>query len=459
MMKVVLTMKPLEKNLFKLSWPIYVELLFFMLMGVVDTLMLSQYDDLSVAAVGNATRIINLFIGLLNVVALGVGIVVSQYIGAKQHQAARTTIKAGINTSAFIGISVMILIQFIGRSFFNLINTNASILEDALSYLSIVSFGLIFVGITQSISAGLKSYGLTKLIMVVVVTTNLLNIILNIFLIFGLWIFPELGVRGAAYATTISKFVTMLVALFFLYKRLKVWPFLLHLLPLKEHLVKIFKIGFPSAFEQFIYQLTHIFILSFLNSISVLAVTSHIYVTNITLPVLVFSLAVSQGNQVIVGWHVGAGDYQAAYRRTLRSMRIALVIVLILSVSIFVNAKSILSVFTDDADIIRMGKRALFIIIFLEIGRLSNLVVIQSLRAAGDVIYPAVIAAFSMLGIAVGLSYLFGIYFGLGIIGVFIGLAADECIRGLLVFIRWIRKTWVGKAVVKEKTMTIEPAL
>ena len=94
--------KKLQKNIFILTLPIFIELTFFILMGSVDTIMISNYEKVnsfaygSVAAVGNASTVINLFGVLLNVVSTGISVVVSQYLGAKKESDAKKTILTGI---------------------------------------------------------------------------------------------------------------------------------------------------------------------------------------------------------------------------------------------------------------------------------------------------------------------------------------------------------------------------
>jgi Na+-driven multidrug efflux pump len=165
------------------------------------------------------------------------------------------------------------------------------------------------------------------------------------------------------------------------------------------------------------------------------------------MPVMIFSLAVAQGNQVIVGWRVGAKDYKDAYERTLKTVRLAFIFVIFASSFMYFNSGWLLGLFTDNPVIIEMGQRAMLIGIFLEMGRMANLVVIQALRASGDVIFPVIIAIISMLSAMIGLSYLFGIHLGYGLAGIFIGLAADECLRAILVMIRWLRGKWKDKRV------------
>jgi Na+-driven multidrug efflux pump len=207
------------------------------------------------------------------------------------------------------------------------------------------------------------------------------------------------------------------------------------------------KIGLPGAGERFVYQFSQVVVLGFLNTIGTLAVTTQIYVHNLMMPVMIFSLAVAQGNQVIVGWRVGAMDYKDAYERTLKTVRLAFIFVIFASSFMYFNSGWLLGLFTDNPVIIEMGQRAMLIGIFLEMGRMANLVVIQALRASGDVIFPVIIAIISMLSAMIGLSYLFGIHLGYGLAGIFIGLAADECLRGILVMIRWLRGKWKDKRV------------
>ncbi|MFW5894418.1 MAG: MATE family efflux transporter [Bacillota bacterium] len=441
-------MEEKKTTLFALSWPIYIELVFIMFLGVADTLMLSQYSDVSVATVGNAQRVSSLFIVILNVSAVGVGVVVSQYLGARDVFQAKKAMKTGIFGNVLVALLLVIVLQIFGGLIFRIVNTDADIFESSLFYLRVISLGFLFLAVTQASGAGFKAFGHPKVVMYIVGAMNLMNVFLNYLLIFGIGPFPELGVEGAAYATFLSKGFAFLATLFFLWKYLRIQPFFLKFKPLKKYYVKIMKIGLPGAGEHFVYQFSQVVILSFLNTIGTLALTTQVYVQNMMMPVMIFSLAVAQGNHVIIGWRVGAREYDAAYIRTIKTFRVALVFVLIASTLMYLNSEWLLGIFTDNASIIAMGRRALLIGVFLEVGRMSNLVVIHALRASGDVIYPVVIAIFSMLLVMIGFSYFFGLTLELGLVGIFIGLASDEILRGILVFIRWVKGSWREKRVV-----------
>ena len=86
----------------------------------------------------------------------------------------------------------------------------------------------------------------------------------------------------------------------------------------------------------------------------------------------------------------------------------------------------------------------------MEIGRTTNLVVIGSMKAAGDVLFPVFVGMAVMWGVGIFVGYSCGVLFSLGVAGVFMGTASDECVRGMIALLRWRKGSWKGKAVVKE---------
>lgn len=441
-----------RKTLFQLTWPTYIEFSFLMLMMITDTVMLSQYSDASVAAVGNANRIVFLLTVVVNIIAIGVGVVVSQYIGAKKDADSQKALFAGLVGGLFTSLIMALLLQAGANLLLGWINTPLLIYQDALSYLRIVGMGIVFVSLSQTSGAGFRSFGFPKRVMIAGALGNILNIFLNFFLIFGVWISPELGVTGAAIATLTARIFTASLLFFNLLKE-KIIAIRMTLKELIYYLKDIFKIGFPSALEQFIYQVSEFFILILVNGIGTLAVTTQVYVFNLTLPVLVFAVALSQGNQVIVGWHIGAYEDEEAYQRTIRSMWIGIITVVIISTTVYLNAQWILRIFTSNPEIIQTGKNVLLVFIFLEMGRLSNIMVIQALRATGDVKYPVYAALISMFGIKVPLAYYLVMVQDLGLVGVFIAIAIDEIFRGFFVYIRWTKKPWLKQKRIVEKSI------
>ena len=126
-----------------------------------------------------------------------------------------------------------------------------------------------------------------------------------------------------------------------------------------------------------------------------------------------------------------------------------MIITLTGSILLALAGKGILSAFTDNQDIIRMGVWVFFVDIFLEVGRTANIFAGSTLRATGDTVYPFVVGVIFQWSVAVGVSYVIGIPLGLGLVGMWVGFALDENIRGVILLRRWRSGKWRTKGFVK----------
>ena len=164
---------------------------------------------------------------------------------------------------------------------------------------------------------------------------------------------------------------------------------------------------------------------------------------------VVFSNALAQATQIVTGHLVGAGREDAAYKRVLKTLRTCLPVAIGIATLNFLICPWTLKIFTPSTEVVPYVQKVLLVGIFLEIGRTTNLVIIGSMKAAGDVLFPVLMGLISMWGCGIFVGYTFGVALNLGIAGVFMGTAADECLRGAIMFIRWLGGKWRGKAIVK----------
>ena len=442
----------LEKNLYKLAIPIFIELLFMMLLGTVDTIMLSRFDDNAVGAVSNANTVINFLTVLINVVSVGIGVVISNYLGARNEDFAKRAISTGVFFNTILGLSLFLFFQFFGDSLFKLVGTSEIFLLNSTNYLKIVTMGIPFIALSQVLSASLRSYGKPRQMMIVTMISNIINVIINFILIFDVFHTNNpviTGVNGAAIGTLASYLFTFVLSIILVKKIIKAKIINLNLD--KECLKQILRIGLPSALENVSYNISQFIILWVVNQMKdENIVNARAYILTITSFVYLFSNSFANSNQIIIGYDIGEKDYDAAYKQTYKSFLHGLVYVLVMVSIINIFGRDVLGILTKNEDIINIALKALPIIIILEIGRTSNLVFIQALKACGDTIFPLVIGIASMLGIAALGSYIFGLCLSLGIVGIFIAAAADECMRGILVVFRWKSKAWTKKSIIKD---------
>lgn len=433
-------------TLFALTWPIFIETLLHMLMGNADTLMLSQYSDNSVAAVGVSNQILFLLIVMFGFIATGTTILVAQYIGGTNYKDAKEVSTVSLSANLLFSILISVVIVIASEDILQLMNLPPELMPDATIYLQLVG-GFSFVqALIMTSGAILKSYGYTKDTMYLTIGMNLLNIIGNYFFIFGPFGFPVLGVQGVAISTVVSRIIGLFVILYILKKRVHFTLNFKELFKLPvHHLKNLLHIGVPTAGEQLSYNTSQMVITIFITMIGTEALTTKVYAQNLMMLILLFSLAVSQGTQILVGYMVGAKDYEAAYKRCLQSLYAGIIISTLMAVIFSLFSDSLLGIFTSNERILEVGGVLILLTIILEPGRAFNMVIIGSLRAAGDIRFPTYVGILSMWGVAVPIAYILGIHFDLGLIGIWIAFIADEWVRGIIMLYRWKSRAWMTK--------------
>ncbi|MBC5635529.1 MULTISPECIES: MATE family efflux transporter [Ornithinibacillus] len=436
-------------TLFAITWPIFIELLLHMLMGNADTLMLSQYSDNAVAAVGVGNQILSVVIVMFGFVAQGAAVLIAQNIGAEKPKTAGQIALNALSMNLIFSLVLSIALFIWAEPILALMDLPHELMDEGLAYMQIVG-GLIFVqALIMTTGAILRSYGYTKDTMVVTIIMNIINVIGNYFVIFGPFGFPILGVEGVAYSTAISRFIGFIALVILLVKRTRGDLNFANLFRYeKNHVKSLLKIGVPSAGEQLSYNASQMVITYFVAQLGTIAITTKVYTQNIMMFIFLFSVAIGQGTQILIGHMIGAGKIEDAYVRALKSLRISIFISLATAGVIYLVAKPFLGIFTDNGSIIEAGTVLLLMTVVLEPGRAFNLIMISSLRSAGDVKFPVYIGILVMWGISVTFAWFFGIFLGLGLIGIWIGFIADEWLRGVLMLRRWKQRNWVRMSFV-----------
>lgn len=438
-----------ELSLFKLTWPLFLELFLFMLMGLADTFMLSAVSDDAVAGVGTANQYIQIAILLLGVIGTGASIVVSQYLGSRLIAEASQIAALSVTLNLLVGLVISGLFILFSDVLMKMMNLQGAVLEAAQSYLVIVG-GFIFVqALITSMSSIIRVQGWTKQTMYVSLAMNIVHVVLNYILIFGKFGMPELGVEGAAISSVISRVLAASVFFWLLYQALEVrieWADYYRLS--KNYISKILKIGIPSALEQVLYQTNQIVLLYYVTFIGAEALSARQYAVNISMFTYLFAMAIGMATAILVGRYVGAGEKELAYNKVWFGVKSALIFTLSMVVIIILFREPFMGLFTDNEEIIKIGASVLLLSIFLETGRTINITIINSLRASGDAAYPVRIGFVSMIVIGLSLGYLFVFVLDLGLVGVWLAIACDEWIRAVLVIFRWRSRKWEKYAIV-----------
>lgn len=437
-------------TLFSLTWPILIEILLHMLMGNIDTLMLSQYSDDSVAAVGVSNQILSIVIVMFGIVAQGAAVLISQNIGAKlEHKAAEISVMS-ISINLWFSLLLSGILALCAVPVLRLMNLPLEIMDDARLYMQLVG-GFIFVqALIMTTGAIIRSYGYTKDAMIVTILMNIVNIVGNYIAIFGPFGIPITGVLGVGYSTVLSRLIGFIVLFALLLKRIGPQLNFRNFFKYpKQQLRDLLEIGIPSAGEQLSYNGSQMVLTYFMAQMGTIALTTNVYTKNIMTFIFLFSMAIAQGSQILIGRMIGAGEIDQAYKRGIKSLRISVIISFSMALIIYMFSKPLLGIFTSQEAIIQTGSILLLMTIILEPGRSFNMVMISTLRAAGDVKFPVYIGIIVMWGVGVTTAWFFAVYLNLGLIGIWISLIADEWIRGMFMLRRWKQRQWATMSYVQ----------
>ncbi|MBM7567091.1 MATE family efflux transporter [Paenibacillus sacheonensis] len=445
-------------SLFALTWPILIDSILRMLLGTADVFMLSRISDNVAGAVGLANELIVFCILMFGFVAIGTSVAVTQHLGAGKKETASRISALAITLNVVFGLFISLLIVAFSKQLLELLNLDPAQIAIANKYLKLIG-GFIWVeAISYAVSSILRANGRTRDVMFVTLGVNLLHVAGNYMLIFGHFGAPEWGVTGAAVSTIGSRIIGIIVLIALMYRRI---PSPIRLKDYvsfdKRHMRTILGVGLPAAGEHIAWQSQYMMIMVFVNIIGQQALSAHIYVYNISMYFMAMSTSIGMATEIMVGHMVGAGEKKAAYHRLLRSLRISIILTAVIVGITTLFRFQLVGLFTDDPKIIGMGAGIFLISLILEPGRVFNIVVINSLRAAGDAKFPVLMGVFSMWGVCVPLAYFLGVHLGWGLPGVWIAFTVDEWLRGLIMLARWKSGVWARKSFVEPAIVVREP--
>lgn len=152
--------------------------------------------------------------------------------------------------------------------------------------------------------------------------------------------------------------------------------------------------------------------------------------------------AVSQSTAIIIGYCIGAQEYDQADRQNWRVLRSFAPVSVGLAAILALFARPLFGFFSSDPQVIALGQQVLLVEILLELGRCFNIVLVRNLQATGDVAFPVMIGICSQWIIGVGIAYLLGVHWGLGLVGIWIAFMLDENLRAVIFTIRWKKGHW-----------------
>lgn len=430
-----------------LAWPIFVEQALRMLIGTVDTIMVSHVSDGAVAALNVSNQVVVFFLLVFNFIGVGAGVVVTHCLGARDPAGAMRIARSAVALNLWLGAAASVFVFLGARPILRALQLPVELETYALPFLTLMGGTLVLESVSVALAGVLRAHTHTRDTMVVLAGQNLVNLGGNAVLLFGLFGFPALGVTGVALASVLAR-AAGLVALWLLVRRrlgFRMSGADLCRLP-REHARRILRIGLPSVGENICWWTAFMTITAFTSRLGAEPLATQSYVMQLLWLVIICTVSLGLGNEIVTGHLVGAGAFEEAYHELRRNLRGGIVMATALIGAIAVFAPALLGIFSDNPAVVAGGALLLRMSVLLEPGRVMNVLVVFAMRATGDARYPLKVGLVFMWGLWVPLSWLFGLKFGWGLPGIWLAMILDEWTRGLLNLRRWNSRRWLVHA-------------
>jgi len=442
----------LEMSLWSLTWPMFLDLVLSMTLGLEDAFYLARISDRAAAAVGALLPILGVCNMVFQAFAQSGSSVASQLTGAGRHDRIPGTYRAMLVLNGGLGTVVALALVAIHWKVGVWLGLSAEVYPLATEFLGLVGPVLLVQALRFAYSAILASRGLTRWNMVGALAVNVTNLALNHLLTRGTWGLPRLGVSGIACSTLAAQTVGILLAIAIGWRKAGVrWRGRPGEAGWREAIRPILRIGLPWVIEPISYQLNQLVMVRLVVAIGDTALAARAYTLNLIIFAVVWSLALGFGTQLKVAHLVGARRFDEANRQLLRSLRMGMLLGFGMMVVLSLAARPIYSQFTHDPEILRLGQTLMLIGLALELARTSNVVVGGSLRGAGDARFTSLASVALTWGIAIPLAWFLAIRLGLGLVGIWIAMVTDEACRGLMNYGRWRSGAWKAKGVLAQE--------
>lgn len=440
-----LTSGMLYRDIVRIAWPSFVELTLTQLTSMADMMMVGQLGAYAISGVGLTTQPKFLLMTMFIAMNVGSTALVAQYKGAGERakannilrQALLLTFASSIIASIIGFIFAEPLVLFMGAA-------DAEALAAGTVYLKIQMVGFVFMALTSTTTAALRGIGDSRTAMIYNLVANVVNVVLNYLLIYGHFGFPRMEVAGASLATIIGQFTAFVMAMRVIirgdrYLNLDIKG---GFKPDWKALKSIFNIGFPAMIEQLVMRTGMVIYSITVASLGTVAFATHQVAMNIQAMSFMTGQSFAVSATSLVGQSLGKrrGDMANAYAN--RTRRVGMMFSVILGLTFFFFGRKIVSLYTNEAEVIAQGAKILMLVAFIQPFQSSQFVLTGVLRGAGDTKATAIIIFFTVLLVRPGLAILSINKLGWGLIGAWVAMVVDQLLRSLLVLMRYNTGKW-----------------
>lgn len=433
----------------KLIYPLIIEQVLAITVGMVDTVMISYAGEAAMSGVSLVDMINYLLISIFAAIATGGAVVISQYLGNKNSIKASNAATQLVTVALIIACGFMIIAIVGNRAILRLLfgAIESDVMESASIYFLISAWSYPSIAVFNACAAIYRSMGNSKISMNISIGMNLFNAIGNAILIFGF----SMGAAGAATSTFVARVLGAIVIFVMVINQdnsVYVNYKALHKLD-KNMVHRILHIAVPSGVENGIFQMGRVLVVSIISLFGTSQIAANAVANTLDSMGCIAGQAMNLAMITVVGHCMGAGDKEQAIFYSKKLWKLTYKITIVVNTIILVTLPLLLKLFSLSQEAYNYA----YILVMIHDGMAMLLwptafTMPNALRAAGDVRFCMFISIFSMFAFRIILSVILGINLGFGAIGVWIAMVVDWIFRSSLFFWRYIQGKWLEFKVI-----------
>lgn len=436
-------------DLKKLIIPLIIDQFLQAFVGLADSIMVASVGEAAVSGVSLIDTVMLLVLNIFTALATGGAVIAGQFLGKKKEE---TACKATNQLIAFtLKASLVIMVfGYIGRDFITHVvfgRIEADVMYNCNLYLMIVLASIPMIALYNAAASIFRAMGNSEITMKTSMLMNAINVGGNALLIFGF----HRGVEGVAIPTLVSRTVACLVMIYLLNNQqnlLHIW----HPFSLKtdwQLLKKILYIGIPNGLESSMFQLGKILVLSIVAGFGTASIAANAVSGNIATFAILPGMSIGYAMLTVAAQCVGAGDYKQVEYYTKKLLKIIYLSLIAVNIVVMILLPFVIKIYDLSA---KASGYAYKIVVYHTICAILiwplSFSLPNTLRAAADVKFAMILSIISMWIFRIGFSVLLGVYFKMGVFGVWVAMTIDWLFRAICFVIRYRGGKWKHAAIV-----------
>lgn len=433
-------------HIIRFTIPLLIGNVFQQLYSLVDSIVVGKYVGANaLAAVGTCNSSVFLFFSLSSGMAIGMGIIVAQYFGAKIYERVKKTIANGAYVLVTLSVLVGLFAYFIAPFLLKALNTPDEIYIDAITYMRTSCIGILGIALYNGVAAVLRALGDSKTPLYFLFLSSIVNIVLDLTFVLNL----GLGVFGVALATVISQYISCIVSIIYAVKKIPYFKLSREeMVPEKDIIINSFRLGVPIALQNSLISVSMMVLQGVVNGFGTAVMAAYTVVGRVEMIVQQPYGSLSMAITNYSGQNLGANRMDRVKKGFWISTLIALIFSIMLIPVAYLLGEGIISIFVTEEEVIRIGAKALRInsLCYFALGMIY--VPRAVLNGCGDTGF-AMINGITEVICRIGYSNVLTRIPAIGYWGIWITTCATYVTTAIICCIRYARGKWKLKGVVK----------